>query len=246
MATWLHGEVVENHAWNNELFSLRVRTEPFEFTAGQFVRLGLEHDGRRLQRAYSLVNAPHAELLDFLVNRVHDGEFSPRLHALQPGSVIQVSQPASGFFTLAEVPEGDSLWLMATGTGIGPYFSMLETPEPWQRFARINLVYAVRYEADLAYLPLIQSFQQKYPQQFRFQPIVSREQSEGALQGRIPALIAEGQLQRALDCPLDASAQVMLCGNPEMIRDARSLLAEMGLPKNLRRKPGNVTVEHYW
>lgn len=246
MAQWLTGEVIENYAWNQELFSLRVHTEPFAFIAGQFVRLRLEHDGGRVQRAYSLVNGPDDSILDFLVNRIHDGLFSPLLHQLQPGQRIEVSQPPSGFFTLNEVPDGDSLWLIATGTGIGPYLSMLSTREPWQRFARIHLVHAVRYGADLAYQNKIMDWVALYPNQFTYQPIVSREDYPGALRGRIPALIESNQLQQAVGDTLTNRAQVMLCGNPEMIRDTRALLDVMGLPKNLRRKPGNVTMEHYW
>lgn len=247
MAQWMTGEVVENYAWNNELFSLRVRVpEPFEFIAGQFVRLGLNDGEQRFQRAYSLVNGPQEPILDFLVNRVHDGEFSPRLHDLRAGQAIEVSQPPSGFFTLNEVPEGKSLWLMATGTGIGPYLSMLSTRIPYERFARIHLVHAVRYGADLAYRDTIQQWCDAHPQQLHYQPIVSREDSKGALRGRIPALIVSGELEAAVDDTLDSDAQVMLCGNPEMITDAKRVLADKGLPKNLRRKPGNVTVEHYW
>ncbi|MGI0154061.1 MULTISPECIES: ferredoxin--NADP reductase [Pseudidiomarina] len=246
MAQWLTGEVVENYAWNQDLFTLKVRTPKFDFIAGQFVRLGLEVDGQRIQRAYSLVNAPTADELEFLVNRIQDGLLSPLLHGLQAGQRIEVSQPPSGFFTLNEVPDGESLWLIATGTGVGPYFSMLGTAEPWQRFKRIHLVHAVRYASDLAYQNLAQQWLQQYPQQFSYQPIVSREQVTGALSGRVPALIESGALQAALADQLDSSAQVMLCGNPDMIRDAKQVLADLGLPKNLRRKPGNVTMEHYW
>lgn len=246
MAQWLTGEVIENYAWNQELFSLRVRTTPFEFIAGQFVRLGLPHEDGRVQRAYSLVNGPDDEVLDFLVNRVHDGLFSPLLHDLRPGQSIEVSQPPSGFFTLNEVPDGESLWLISTGTGIGPYLSMLSTDIPWQRFKRIHLIHAVRYGADLAYQPKILEWLANHPDQFTYQPIVSREDYVGALRGRVPGLIESGELQQAVGDILDTSAQVMLCGNPDMIRDAKAVLADLGLPKNLRRKPGNVTMEHYW
>lgn len=246
MATWLQGEVIENYAWNKELFSLRVRTEPFDFVAGQFVRLALTLDGQRLQRAYSLVNSPQQPILDFLVNRVHDGVFSPALHALKAGQNIEVSQPASGFFTLNEVPDGDDLWLIGTGTGIGPYFSMLGTAEPWQRFSRIMLIHAVRYAADLAYQPLIQQWRAAHPKQFVYQPVVSREDHAGALRGRVPQLFDQGQLELAVGRALSQRSQLMLCGNPEMIRDTRDWLADRGLPKNLRRAPGNVTIEHYW
>lgn len=246
MAQWLTGEVVENYAWNQELFSIRVKTTPFEFIAGQFVRLGLSTADGRVQRAYSLVNGPDDETLDFLVTRVNDGKLSPQLHSLQAGNAIEVSQPPSGFFTLNEVPDGDSLWLIATGTGIGPYLSMLTTDIPWQRFKRINLVHGVRFGADLAYRELIRGWQERYPNQFKYLPVVTREALPEALQGRIPALILDGSLEAAADDQLTTASQVMICGNPDMIKDAKVILDGKGLPKNLRRKPGNVTVEQYW
>ncbi|RUO66289.1 ferredoxin--NADP+ reductase [Pseudidiomarina planktonica] len=246
MAQWLDAEVVENYAWNQELFSVRVRTTPFEFVAGQFVRLGITTEDGRVQRAYSLVNGPDAEVLDFLVTRVEGGKLSPLLHHLQPGQTVQVSQPPSGFFTLNEVPDGDSLWLLSSGTGIGPYLSMLATDIPWQRFKRIHLVHAVRHTSDLAYRAQLEAWEQSHAKQFNYVPVVSREDCEGALRGRIPALIESGELEAAVGDQLTSDAQVMICGNPDMIKDAKVILDAKGLPKNLRRKPGNVTVEQYW
>lgn len=246
MAQWLTGEVVENYAWNDNLFSVRVKTTPFEFVAGQFVRLGLDTDDGRVQRAYSLCNSPDSDILDFLVTRVPDGKLSPRLHALKAGQQIDVSQPPSGFFTLNEVPDGDSLWLVSSGTGIGPYLSMLGTDIPWQRFRKIVLVHAVRQVADLAYQQQILHWQQAHPGQLIYAPVVSREAYSDGLAGRIPALIESGELERFAGVTLNTQAQVMICGNPDMITDAKAILHVRGLEKNLRRKPGNVTVEQYW
>ncbi|WKE65412.1 ferredoxin--NADP reductase [Gallaecimonas kandeliae] len=245
MAQWLDAKVVENHQWNPNLFSLKVKAPAFDFVAGQFVRLGLDLPEGRAQRAYSLVNSPGAELLDFLVTPVVGGKLSPSLHLLKPGDHIQVSQPASGFFVLDEVPDGDSLWLLATGTGIGPFLSILGTEAPWQRFKRIHLVHGVRFAADLAYKAEIEALAAARPQ-LRYQPVVTREPLAGALRGRLPALLASGELEAALGDKLDKGCQLMLCGNPEMIRDSLQLLAGKGLNKNLRRQPGHVTVEQYW
>lgn len=246
MATWITGTVVENKRWHDSLFSLRVKTEPFEFTAGQFVRLGLPGPEKRIQRAYSLVNSPGTEILDFMVTTVPEGELSPRLDQLKPGDTVEVSQPPSGFFILSEIPDGRSLWLIGTGTGIGPYFSMLGTEEPWERYENIYLIHGVRSQADLIYPELIHQWQDRYPNRFTYQPVVTREPVVGALQARIPALIRSGELERATGGTLDTDAQIMLCGNPQMITDAKAELSAKGLEINLRRRPGNVTVEQYW
>lgn len=247
MSQWVTATVVEHKNWHADLFSLRVQAPPFDFIAGQFVRLGLQdEEGHRIQRAYSLVNPPHESTLDFVITRVPDGLLSPKLQQLQVGDELQLSQYASGFFTIGQVPDGDSLWLLSTGTGVGPFLSMLHTQEPWQRFQQIKLIHAVRTEADLCYRDDFLALQDKYGEQFHYQPVVSREPVTGALPGRIPALIDSGELEQACHGTLNASAQVMICGNPAMIKDARESLSAKGLEKNLKRKPGNVTVEQYW
>lgn len=246
MAQWLSGTVTNNHHWHANLFSLKVQTPAFNFTAGQFVRLALSTADGRLQRAYSLVNSPGSSEQEFLVSTVAEGKLSPLLQQLKMGDSIEISQPASGFFVLDEVPDGDNLWLISSGTGIGPYLSMLGTHQLWQRFAHIILVHSVRTVADLAYRELIAHCQQQYPGQLHYQPIVTREAHSTALDKRIPELILSGELQRACQQSLTNRSQVMLCGNPEMIKDTKTTLEGLGLKKNLRREPGNITVEQYW
>ena len=246
MAQWLNATVSETIHWTGNLFSIKAKTGPLPFIAGQFVRLALDGPEGRIQRAYSLVNPPDSEHQEFLVSNVADGLLSPLLQQLTPGDTLGISQPATGFFILDEVPDGDNLWLIATGTGIGPYLSMLATAEPYRRFAQIILVHSVSKAADLVYKELIEGFAAQHPGQLHYQPIVTREPNPGALQDRIPNLIASHQLQQQCGQLMNPNSQVMLCGNPQMITDTKTLLESMGLKKNLRRTPGNITVEQYW
>jgi ferredoxin--NADP+ reductase len=226
MAQWLNATVAETIHWTSSLFSIKAKTGPLPFIAGQFVRLALEGAEGRLQRAYSLVNPPDSDYQEFLISTVADGLLSPLLQQLTPGDTLGISHPATGFFILDEVPDGDNLWLIATGTGIGPYLSMLAT--------------------SLPYKELIEGFAKQYPGQLHYQPIVTREPHSGALQDRIPNLITTQQLQQRCGQLLNQQSQVMLCGNPQMITDTKAVLESMGLKKNLRRTPGNITVEQYW
>ncbi|MCA1931173.1 ferredoxin--NADP reductase [Rheinheimera sp.] len=246
MAQWLSGTVTANTYWTNTLFSLKVKTEPVDFIAGQFVRLALDTTDGKVQRAYSLLNSPGDAELEFLISTVPDGLLTPLLQQLKAGDTVQVSQPASGFFILDEVPQGKNLWLISTGTGIGPYLSMLGTTTPWQRFSSIVLLHSVRFAAELVYQPLIRQFQQRYPNQLHYQAIVTREAYPGALSHRIPELISQGTVQQACGQPLDVHSQVLLCGNPQMITETKAVLESLGLKKNLRRDPGQITVEQYW
>ncbi len=248
MAEWVNGEVKEVKNWTNALFSLRIKAPIDPFIAGQFAKLALEIDGERVQRAYSYVNAPKDDLLEFYLVTVPDGKLSPHLQALQPGDQVMVTKEAAGFFVLDEVPECKTLWMLATGTAIGPYLSMLQQGEGLDRFENIVLVHAARYAADLSFLPMMQQLQQRYHGKLHIQTVVSREAIPGSLTGRVPALIENGELERATGLTLDAdSSHVMLCGNPQMVRDTQQLLKETReMRKHLKRKPGHITSEHYW
>jgi len=248
MAEWVNATVKEVKNWTDSLFSLVVNAPVDPFIAGQFAKLGLEIDGQRVQRAYSYVNAPNNPDLEFYLVDVHDGKLSPRLHALQAGDSLMVTKEAAGFFVVDEVPECDTLWMLATGTAIGPYLSILQQGENLARFQHIVLVHATRYAADLSYLPLMQQLQQSYGDKLRIQTVVSREQVAESLTGRVPALIESGELESRVGLTIDAeSSHVMLCGNPQMVRDTQQvLMTSREMRKHLKRKPGHITSEHYW
>lgn len=153
------------------------------FTAGQFTKLGLEIDGERVQRAYSYVNSPDNPDLSFTVT-VPDGKLSPRLAALKPCDEVQVVSEAAGFFVLDEVPDCETLWMLATGTAIGPYLSILQLGKDLDRFKKIwSRVHAARYAADLSYLPLMQELEKRYEGKLRIQTVVSRETAAGRSPG---------------------------------------------------------------
>jgi ferredoxin--NADP+ reductase len=248
MAKWLDAQVVKRTDWNDHLFSLSFSCNGFgAFKAGQFTKIGIEQDGKVLSRPYSLVNGSDNDHLEIIAVPVEDGLLSPKLHELQVGDALKVMAPATGFLVLDEVPPSKNLWLIATGTGVGPFLSILSSSEAWQRFDEITLVYGMRYKNDLAYRSLIDEWLVTYPEKFHFVPVISREDSQDALRGRIPNLLENGEIQALAKQSLSAEdSQVMLCGNPEMIQDAIVTFENMGLKKHLRRSPGQISMERYW
>lgn len=238
---WLTGTVVENRHWTENLFSLRVEGAPLRFQAGQFVRIALDVEGQRVARAFSFVNAPEDPTLEFYGVVVPEGPLSPRLAKLQPGEALQVAPNPAGFLVLPEVPDVETLWLIATGTGIAPFVSILRTDELWQRFRNVVVVHGVRHANELVYRDEIA----KTPA--RYVPLVSREAAPGALAGRIPAAMTDGRLEAAAGLKLaPETSHVMLCGNPQMLRDAQAVLMARGMRKHRRRAPGHITVESFW
>lgn len=249
MTTWMTTKVHAVRHWHAGLFSLQVAAGEFNFKAGQFARIAMPAgDAEPVPRAYSMVNAPGEPFVEFVIAKVPNGEVTPQLQQLEAGDELLLNSHPSGFFTLDHVPEGDTLWMLATGTGIGPYLSILQQPDVWQRYRQVRLVHGVRTAADLCYRELLESIADQRQPQFKYQPVLSRDQqpSEPVLQGRIPALISSGELEQVSDAVFNQHSQVMLCGNPAMIHDARAVLADKGLQKHLRRKPGHITMEQYW
>jgi ferredoxin/flavodoxin---NADP+ reductase len=238
---WLTGTVLENRHWTETLFSLRVAGALLDFRAGQFVRIALDIDGQRIARAFSFVNPPQDTVLEFYGVIVPEGPLSPRLANLKSGDTLHVAGNPAGFLVLSEVPGAETLWLISTGTGLAPFLSILRTETPWQRFRNVVLVHAVRYARELTYQEVIRATSARYV------TFVSREQAVESLTGRIPAAIADGRLEHAAGVKLaPETSHVMLCGNPQMLKDATAALMARGLRKHRRRAPGHITVESFW
>jgi ferredoxin--NADP+ reductase len=132
------------------------------FRAGQFARLGVQKaDGTRVWRADSMASAPHDEFLEFFAIVVPEGEFTSALSRLRVGDRLLVEKQALGFLTLERVVDGSDLWLLASGTGLAPFLSILQGLEVWQRFQRVLRVYSARTASERAYQPLIQGLMQQ-------------------------------------------------------------------------------------
>ncbi len=247
MSNWIDAKVIENIHWTDTLYSLRVEGDIESFQAGQFGRLGLMIEDQIVGRPYSFVSAPNEDFYEFYSISVEDGVISPKLAALKAGDHVYLGKNANGFLVLDEIPKSDDLWMMSTGTGIGPFLSILKTDTPWKRFKKCVLVHAVRNADELTYRELIDSIKEQHPDQFEYIPFVSREETDFALPGRIPAAIDNGTLEKRANLSIEnGKSQIMLCGNPDMVKDAREALEKRGLTKNLRRTPGSISTENYW
>ncbi len=248
MTEWITGQVVKNKQWNNRLHSLQIQAEIPIFKAGQFTRLGLEIDGEIVSRPFSLVNAPGESPLDFYFIEVLGGKLSVPLAHMIPGDEVLIAPRASGLLTLDNVPSTKHLFLLSTGTGIGPFLSIIKTEQPWQQFDKVVLVHAVRTQDELTYQDTINRSLIEHSEQFIYVPFVSREQCDIALFGRIPQAILDGRLEQKTGLGFNAEdSHVMLCGNPDMVQETMDTLIEQrGLKKHSRRDPGQISIEKYW
>ncbi|MCW8344553.1 ferredoxin--NADP reductase [Vibrio sp. ZSDZ65] len=249
----IEGRVLAKKEWAENLFSLEVSAAILPYEAGQFTKLALlDEQGNWLRRAYSMVNHPsHAygyQHLEFLIVADDLGQLSPRLQALNVGDTLFVGKQASGFMTLDEIPkDARELWMLATGTAVGPFLSILEDDSIATRFESVTLVHAVRTANELVYPEMTSALHERLGSTFNYLSIVSRQDHEPSLRGRIPALLQSHDIQNKVGINLDSLRSfVYLCGNPQMVKDTSATLVELGLSKHLRRKPGQFASENYW
>jgi len=237
--------VLTRHAWTPDLISLRLAARP-TFRPGQFMNLGLHLPSGFVSRSYSLASPP-GEPLEVLLARVADGALTPALFDLREGAPLLVDPKPQGFFTFDYVPAHRDLWLLATGTGLGPFLSMLRSAQAFERAERVILVHGTRGPLELAQRQELEALARERAGAFRYVPVLSRQVEPGLLAGRMTDALRNGELERRAGCEIaPETAHFMLCGNPRMIDDVTALLGERGLRRHRQRAPGHITTEKYW
>jgi ferredoxin--NADP+ reductase len=251
---WREERVIGYWHWTPQLISFRTTRDPgFRFVPGRYARLGLaEPGGDTVWRPFSMVSAASDDFLEFLVVLIEGGEFSRRFAALKIGDPVLMEKPSFGFLTLDQLAPGETLWMFASGSGLGPFLSILHDQLPWRSYKHLVLVHSVRYAADLAYREDIVAVRQAHASagigaDLRYFPVVTREMAPRTLSARIPQLIEDGRLESAAGIPLDvATSRVMVCGNPDLAKEMRHLLTARGFATSRRGVPGQMAFEKYW
>ena len=251
---WTSEAILSVRGWTPSLFSFRTTRDPgFGFTAGQFARIGIATPtGSAVWRAYSIASAAREERLEFFSVVIPGGKFTGRLASFRPGDRILVDKAAHGFLTLDRFAGGADLWMIASGTGLAPFLSIVRDPQTWSRFENLILVHSVRRPEELAYREEIAALGSQVPSKgeyarLRYVPVVTRASRPDALPARIPRLIEDGRLEEAAGVALDLErSRLMICGNPGMAFDLRNLLTRRGFRTGRGGVPGQLAFETYW
>jgi len=236
MATLSTQRVLSVHHWNDTLFSFRTtRDEGLRFINGQFVMLGLEQEGRPLMRAYSIASANHDEFLEFFSIKVPNGPLTSKLQNLAVGDAVVISRKPTGTLVLRDLKPGTNLYLLATGTGLAPFLSLIQDPESYQRFEKVVLIHGVRTVSELAYrefitheLPNHEYFADLVRDKLIYYPTVTREPFPN--RGRITHLVESGKLFADIGLPPfnPEHDRAMVCGSAAMIKDCCTMLDQRG------------------
>jgi len=266
----LNATISERIDLGPELMLIRVVPNGWEipqFKPGQFAILGLPGSAARggysmpdvkhpdpnkfIQRAYSIASTPlNKNYLEFYITLVRDGALTPRLWCLRMADRLYLSAKISGHFVMDDIPEDQNVVFIATGTGIAPFTSMVQTflkPNMKRRFA---LLHGVRQSQDLGYRSDMLAFERICPN-FNYFPIISRERDDpvpwkGPI-GRVQHILTEGLLEKAWGFkPSPANTHFFMCGNPKMILEVTDLLKNDGFTEDKKEAPGQIHIEKYW
>lgn len=239
------------HHWNEGLFSFRCTRDPaLRFVAGQFLMIGLMVDGKALTRAYSMVSPPWDEALEFLSIKVQHGPLTSRLQHITVGDTVLIGRKPVGTLVVENLRPGRNLWMLATGTGLAPFLSLIRDPDTYEKFDRVVVAHTVRQVRELAYrdyilndLPAHELLGEWASEKLVYAPAVTREPFPH--QGRITTRIENGAAfaQTGLP-PLDpALDRVMMCGSEAFNTDTEALVQRLGFVEGTNSTPGTYVLE---
>lgn len=230
------------HHWSDRTFSFKTtRSETFRFHAGEFAMIGLRSNNRNILRAYSVVSPPWKEELEFLSIKIQDGDLTSKLQHIKEGDEVILAEKTTGTLRNDALVKGGELYMLATGTGLAPFMSLIRDIETLETWDKIHLIHSVRDGKDLAYTKdLSDYFKESEPdihelikEKLFYKPIIT-----GLGDKRITQQLTEGEIK--VNTNLD---KIMLCGNLEFNQEVTDWCVSKGMVEGSLREPGTFVIE---
>ena len=226
-------KVTEIKHYTEGLFRIRTeRPATFRFTAGEFTMVGMEGTPKR---AYSFTSGPYDDYLEFYSIKVPDGPLTSKLRHINVGDYLEVSEKTTGTLTLANLELGGNLWLLATGTGIAPFISLLRDPTTYDHFDQIHVYWSVRKAEDLQ---SYDSFLQEQP--IKYTAIVTQDTTWTGHNKRITQFIRAGQIVPNLE---PSEHKIMICGSLDFNREVADMFDGWGFSQGTNKRAGTFVQE---
>jgi ferredoxin/flavodoxin---NADP+ reductase len=235
-----------------------------EYKPGQFIALGLYGSAPRtefstqehtevepeklIKRAYSIASSSTQEFVEFYVTLVHSGSLTPRIFALNIGDKIWLGRKATGMFTLDEVSPERHVILIATGTGVAPYMSMLRT-NALKREGKIMVIHGAANSWDLGYSSELHLLSNMFTK-FAYHPTITEPAKEPVGWTGDIRFVEEIWKDNVVEKKLGVKAtpentSIFLCGNPRMISGMKEILGAQGFKVHTKKEPGHIHIEEF-
>lgn len=238
--------------YTDRLFAFRLtRPQSLRFRSGEFVMIGLPDDnGKPILRAYSIASPSWGEELEFYSIKVPDGPLTSRLQKIAVGDQVILKTKPVGTLVVDALLPGKRLYMLATGTGIAPFASLVRDPEVYEKFDHVilthtcrtcdELVYGAELIDDLVNDPLIGEMVEG---KLSYYPTTTREESPKM--GRVTDKIRSGELFDHLGVPSwnPEHDRVMICGSMGLNTEIKQLCEAAGLEEGANSKPGHYVLE---
>lgn len=222
--------VIEVQHYTDKLFRIRTeRPRSYRFTAGEFVMIGLDDAP---SRAYSITSGPYDDYLEFYSIKVQDGPLTSKLQHVKVGDTIRVGEKPTGTLILANLELGGHLVMMASGTGIAPFISLLREPETYDLFDNITVTWTTRLHAE-------QDCYRDFLNEMPIEYISTVTQEPAELQGRIQKFMEDGTVK--IDNPVEQ--RIMLCGSVAFNNDLKNHFNELGFSEGNKKTQGTFVQE---
>jgi len=234
--------------WSDKTFSFRTtRSFPNKFENGEFAMIGIEHEGKKLMRAYSFASANHEDYLEFLSIKIQDGPLTSKLQHIKEGDQVLVNDKSTGTLVIDYLLPGRNLYLVATGTGLAPFMAIIKDLRTYERFDKVVLTHTVQYENELAYRDELETFNESWHEvtQGKFRYFNTLTQQEWPRQGRITQWIKDGNLfhtttNQKLEPEFD---RFMICGSQGLNTDLIEHFESLGMQEGNTSIPGQFVIE---
>lgn len=232
--------ILERRDISPDLWILRIDPGgPFNYLAGQFATLGVEQDGKKIERAYSIVSSPYEEALEIFVELVPHGDLTPNLFRLKEGDTLLCRKIAKGRFTLDLRSGRTQHLLVSTVTGIAPFVSYVRTlyrdwkngNSPMPGDHKLFCLQGASRSIELGYREELERFAAEVPW-LQYVPTVSRPWDDSNWSGE------KGRVDDLLRKYTDAwglrpeGTTAYLCGHPKMVENGRGILQRAGWKKD--------------
>lgn len=231
--------VTSVHHWSDRTFSFKTtRSQTFKFNAGEFAMVGLVINGKNVLRAYSVVSPPWADELEFLSIKMPDGELTSQLQHIKIGAEVILNPKTTGTLRNDALVKGGDIYLLATGTGLAPFMSLIRDVETLETWDKINIVHSVRNRDDLAYYDLLSTGFEGDDLEEMVKPVLNY----------IPIVTGEGDkritVQLGDTLKIDPSKdKIMICGNLDFNHEVADWCKKQGMREGSLREPGDYVLE---